>query len=86
MTFALPTTVPPTPTPSSPTGNTTTPGDLLASRYELGEIIGEGGMGMVRRAHDRSLDREVAVKLLKAGVPADSPAAARFVGEAKVTG
>jgi serine/threonine protein kinase len=63
-----------------------TPANLLAARYELGELIGEGGMGVVRRARDLALDREVAVKLLKPGVPADSSAAARFVGEAKVTG
>src|SRR5262245_28948971 len=62
------------------------PAAVIADRYELAESIGAGGMGVVHRARDRRLDREVAVKLLKPGVPADSRAAARFVGEAKVTG
>jgi tetratricopeptide (TPR) repeat protein len=59
---------------------------LLAGRYELGELIGEGGMGVVHLARDTALDREVAVKRLRSGLPADSPAVARFLFEAKVTG
>ncbi len=59
---------------------------ILADRYELGEVIGEGGMGTVHKARDRRIDRDVAVKLLKPGVPADSPAATRFLVEAQITG
>jgi serine/threonine-protein kinase len=36
---------------------------LLVDRYELWECVGSGGMGTVHRAHDRRLDRDVAVKI-----------------------
>ncbi|MFG2649398.1 protein kinase [Streptomyces sp. NPDC048436] len=48
-------------------------GRLLNGRYELLAPIGAGGMGQVWRARDRSLDREVAVKLF---VPSSASAAA----------
>ena len=53
--------------------------------YELGDRIGRGGMGDVYRARDLELDREVAVKVLQERYPLDSPAAARFVAEARIT-
>jgi len=51
--------------------------------YELQELIGEGGMGVVYRARQRSLDREVAIKLLAAGVWASGEFVERFRREAQ---
>jgi tetratricopeptide (TPR) repeat protein len=54
--------------------------------YELRDEIGHGGMGVVYRARDTALDRDVAVKLLSERFPADSPPAQRFLSEARITG
>jgi WD40 repeat protein len=51
--------------------------------YELLELIGEGGMGVVYRARQVSLDREVAIKLLAAGVWASAEFIERFRREAQ---
>ena len=51
--------------------------------YELLELLGEGGMGVVYRARQISLDREVAVKLLSAGPWASRDFVARFEREAQ---
>ncbi len=51
--------------------------------YELVELIGEGGMGVVYRARQLSLDREVAIKLLAAGVWASKEFVERFHREAQ---
>jgi serine/threonine protein kinase len=55
----------------------------LAGRYELGEVIGRGGMGEVRAGTDRRLGRPVAVKLLRADLADDPEIRARFEGEAR---
>jgi serine/threonine-protein kinase len=44
-------------------------GDLLASRYMLERVVGEGGMGVVWAANDLVGQRRVAVKMLKNGSP-----------------
>lgn len=50
-------------------------------RYALGEPIGRGGMGVVNRAFDRELEREVAVKVLHAHTPG---VAERLLQEARI--
>ncbi len=52
-------------------------------RYELDRLLGRGGMGEVRRAWDRRLRRNVAMKVL---APGRSEHAARFAQEAQITG
>ncbi|MFC4637589.1 PQQ-binding-like beta-propeller repeat protein [Deinococcus hohokamensis] len=44
-------------------------GTVLAERYDLLALLGEGGSARVFRAHDRVVDREVAVKVMHAHVP-----------------
>jgi Tol biopolymer transport system component len=60
---------------------TATPGNLL-SHYRLLEKIGEGGMGLVYRAHDERLARDVALKVLPVGALVNDDARRRFRQEA----
>ncbi len=58
-------------------------GEVLADRYELEELVGTGGMSSVFRAHDRLLDRKVALKVLHEQYTEDDEYVARFKHEAR---
>lgn len=67
------------------------PPDMLAdttfeTRYGVGEVIGEGGMGVVRTTVDKRIGREVAMKLVRPGEGSRGDLKARFLREACVQG
>ncbi|MEZ7155878.1 Stk1 family PASTA domain-containing Ser/Thr kinase [Streptomyces sp. MAD19A] len=55
----------------------------LGGRYELGQVLGRGGMAEVYLAHDTRLGRTVAVKTLRADLARDPSFQARFRREAQ---
>ena len=56
---------------------------LIGGRYELGELLGRGGMAEVRKGKDRRLGRTVAVKRLRTDLASDATFQARFRREAQ---
>ncbi len=63
-----------------------TPAELVAHfpSYEILEFVGRGGMGFVSRAIHRTLERQVALKLLAPQIASQPDFAVRFAREARV--
>lgn len=70
--------------PAAAASVTVAMGTRLASRYRIEGVLGSGGMGIVYRAHDEKLDREVAIKKLQFGILSGDQARVRFRREARV--
>ena len=60
-----------------------TSGTLLAGKYRVERLLGEGGMGVVLAATNEALRQKVAIKLLRSGALANSKALGRFEREAR---
>jgi serine/threonine-protein kinase len=58
-------------------------GKIIDDRYEIQSRIGEGGMGVVYKARQKSIDRIIAIKMLNAQMAADPTWVQRFYNEAK---
>ncbi|MBR3293273.1 MAG: Stk1 family PASTA domain-containing Ser/Thr kinase [Oscillospiraceae bacterium] len=58
-------------------------GQILEDRYEISELIGEGGMARVYRALDKRLNRKVAVKIMRDEMAADEDFRRRFCAESQ---
>lgn len=56
-------------------------GDVLGERYEILQLLGEGGMGAVYKASDRELGRPVALKVIRPELAANPAILARFKQE-----
>ena len=61
-----------------------TRGTVFASRYEIIEELGKGGMGKVYRVEDKKIKEEIALKLIKPEVASDKKTIERFSNELKM--
>jgi serine/threonine protein kinase len=60
------------------------PGYVLGDRYEILNVLGQGGMGAVYKAKDRELDRVVALKVIRPELAGNPAIIQRFKQEPEV--
>jgi eukaryotic-like serine/threonine-protein kinase len=60
-------------------------GEILAGKYRIEQVLGEGGMGVVVAASDLQLERPVAIKFLLPEFAQNAQAAERFLREARAS-
>src|SRR5215212_7963215 len=58
----------------------------IAGRYDVGDRIARGGMGLIYRAHDRHLNRTVAVKVMRSRFMDRPDLLRRFMAEGRING
>jgi len=61
-------------------------GEETEADYQLLDLLGEGGMGVVYAARQTAIDRTIAVKMIRDDVASDPDMRAKFLSEAAVTG
>jgi hypothetical protein len=61
------------------------PGAVIEDRLEIGDMLGQGGMGCVYGARDRLMEQDVAIKVLRHDLQFSTAAKERFLAEAKVS-
>lgn len=59
-------------------------GTLLAGRYHVSELVGQGGMGAVYAAHDDDLDEDIALKVLRTDLARDADFQRRLKAEVRL--
>jgi serine/threonine protein kinase/tetratricopeptide (TPR) repeat protein len=76
-----------TPVPSSLSGEQAMLqiGAVLAQRYEILQVLGEGGMGAVYKAHDREIKRTVALKVIRPDLARNPSIVERFKQELRLS-
>src|SRR5437016_6196425 len=71
----------PAPVAVGPAGKALPVGSMVAKRYEIRKLLGEGGMGAVYQATDRELDRTVALKVIRPELAGNPEVLQRFKQE-----
>jgi serine/threonine-protein kinase len=62
---------------------TPSPGEIIAGKYAVEDVLGRGGMGVVVAARHMQLGQRVAIKFLRRDAAADASAAVRFLQEGR---